>query len=65
MKIHWSIADQELLLTLEYMKQQKKLPKIPVPFVNPKYFMFGHEDKQTLTKRIAWIGGQLKIRIFG
>jgi hypothetical protein len=64
-KIHWSIADQELQFDIEHTGKRVTLPKIFVPFLRASYFMWGHEDVETLTKRIGWIGTRLKTLISG
>lgn len=65
MKLHWSIADQELQFEIEHTGKKVRLNKIYVPFLRVDYFMWGHEDKETITRRLLWIGSQLKTRIFG
>jgi hypothetical protein len=65
MKIHWSIADQELQFGVEHTGKRVMFEKISVPFLSIEYFMWGHEDKETITKRVKWIGSRLKTLIFG
>jgi hypothetical protein len=53
MRIHWSIADQELDIGVEHTGRKVQFEKIRVPFLRIDYFMWGHEDKETLKQRFA------------
>lgn len=53
MKVHWSIADQELQIGVEHTGRKVEFEKIRVPFLRADYFMWGHEDKETLSKRLV------------
>lgn len=52
MRIHWSIADQELQIGVELHGKTVTFEKIKVSFLRIDYFMWGCEDKETLVKRL-------------
>ena len=65
MKIHWSIADQEMQFGIEHTGKHIRLPKIHAPFIKVDYFMWGHEDVESITQRIQACGRSLRTLISG
>ena len=58
MKLHWSVADQELQFGVEHTGHKIMFPRITVRFFRPDYFMWGYEDKSTLLKRWKQLCGK-------
>lgn len=57
MKIHWSIADQQLQIAVEHTGRTVEFPKIAIPFLHVNYFMWNVESVKSIKMRFKSLCG--------